>query len=411
MGKKIKISKVEKEDKPKSAMTTKKRAKILNKRKTNKKEISNELDNSNINPFNNELKISLYPDKKPRYEFERDPVKDLIDTDTLAHSFDINQELAGIYSNVPVLEGFYTAHTNHYPLRITPDDIWLLIVQAFSNHVNANYQELRKYFVDFNGKKELIIDDDNAYFFKDIKRENLEKFTEKIIEKLKEHLGKEIVDLLTPEFTTTTQDSVIICNLTIMCAFKKYFEYKMRTAGCGIPYIILEGTVEDYKKIKSKAAELSKYQFSWYIDRITPHIEKMIEAKEGKIDTKYFKNFIQKDEVTEYIPHSGRPEKSSVDEISGWFLSFFAYYNKVDEQGNFIQFNGNYIKVSKFSSLANQRLIVPFTITERLNNNKQHLMKFEVGFVGCDQNAKKEVFPVKGWIVSPSSKEERDSIF
>ena len=169
MGKKIKISKVEKEDKHKSAMTTKKRAKIVNKRKTNKKEISNKLDNSNINPFNNELKISLYPDKKPRYEFERDPVKDLIDTDTLAHSFDINQELAGIYSNVPVLEGFYTAHTNHYPLRITPDDIWLLIVQAFSNHVNANYQELRKYFVNFNGKKELIIDDDNAYFLKILK--------------------------------------------------------------------------------------------------------------------------------------------------------------------------------------------------------------------------------------------------
>ena len=37
-------------------------------------------------------------------------------------------------------------------------------------------------------------------------------------------------------------------------------------------------------------------------------------------------------------------------------------------------------------------------------------MKFEVGFVGCDQNAQKEVFPIKGWIVSPSSKEERDSI-
>ena len=411
MGKKIKISKVEKEDKPKNAMTTKKRAKIVNKRKTNKKEISNELDNSNINPFNNELKISLYPDKKPRYEFERDPVKDLIDTDTLAHSFDINQELAGIYSNVPVLEGFYTAHTNHYPLRITPDDIWLLIVQAFSNHVNANYQELRKYFVDFNGKKELIIDDDNAYFFKDIKRENLEKFTEKIIEKLKEHLGKEIVDLLTLEFTTTTQDSVIICNLTIMCAFKKYFEYKMRTAGCGIPYIILEGTAEDYKKIKSKAAELSKYQFSWYIDRITPHIEKMIEAKEGKIDIKFFKNIIQKDEVTELIPHSGRPKKSQVDEISGWFLSFFAYLNKEDKKGNYIQFDGDSIKVSKFSNLAKQMLIVPFTIIERLNKNKKHLLKFEVGFVGCDQNAQKEVFPIKGWIVSPSSKEERDSIF
>ena len=370
MGKKTKNSKVEKEDKPKSAMTTKKRAKIVNKKKTNKKENSNELDNTNINPFSNELKIILYPDKKPRYEFERDPVKELIDSDTLAYSFDINQELSDIDSNVPVLEGFYTAHTNHYPLRITPDDIWLLIVQAFSNHVNVNYKELRKYFVDFNGTKELIIDDNDAYFFKDIKKENLEKFIEKIIEKLKEHLGKEIVDLLTPEFTSTTQDSIIICNLTIMCVFKKYFEYKRRTAGCGIPYITLEGTAEDYKKIKSKAAKLSKYQFSWYIDRITPHIEKMIEAKEGKIDTQYFKNFIQKDEVIEYTPHSGRPKKSQVDKISGWFLSFFAYYNKVDEKGNFKQFDGDYIKVSKFSFLANQRLIVPFTINERLNKNK-----------------------------------------
>ena len=153
MVKKIKISKVEKEEKPKSVMTTKKRAKIV--KKTNKKEISNELDISNINPLSNELKINLYPNKKPRYEFYKNPVKKLINTDTLWHSFDINQKSAGIYSNAPILEGFFTPHTNHYPLRITPDDIWLLIIQAFINHINANYKEFRKYFVDFNGKKEL----------------------------------------------------------------------------------------------------------------------------------------------------------------------------------------------------------------------------------------------------------------
>ena len=366
MFKKNKISKITKEDKSKNVMTTKKRSKIVNKRKNNKKKNLNELDNSNINPFNNELKINLYPNKKPRYEFEREPVKELINEDTLGHSLNINEELAFLYSNVPVLEGFYTAHTNHYPLRITPDDIWLLIVQAFSNHVNANHKELKKFFVDFDGKKEIIIDDD-AINYKEIKRENLEKFTEKVIKKLEDFLGKEILDILTPEFTTTTYDSIIICKLTIMCAFKKYFEYKIRKAGCGIPYIILEGTTEDYKKIKSKAAQLSKYQFSWYIDRITPHIEEMIKAKEGKIDINYFKNIIQKDEVTEYIPHSGRPKESQVDEIYGWFLSFFAYLNKADEKGNFIQFNGEYIKVSHFSSLAKQMLIVPFTIIDNFN--------------------------------------------
>ena len=70
----------------------------------------------------------------------------------------------------------------------------------------------------------------------------------------------------------------------------------MDLCGCGIPYIILEGTAEDYKKIISKAKQLSKYVFDWYINRIIPHIEKMVAAKEGKIDVDYFKNMIQKRE-------------------------------------------------------------------------------------------------------------------
>ena len=91
----------------------------------------------------NELKIELYPEKEPRYNFEKQPVSSLLTKDILDHSLNKDQSLAYIHSNVPVLNGFYTAHTNHYPIRIKPDDIWLLIVQAFSNHVNANSEELR----------------------------------------------------------------------------------------------------------------------------------------------------------------------------------------------------------------------------------------------------------------------------
>ena len=54
-------------------------------------------------------------------------------------------------------------------------------------------------------------------------------------------------------------------------------------------------------------------------------------------------------------------------------------------------------------------LIVPFTIEDK-DNGKTHLMKYKVGFVGCEQNQKNEVFPVQGWLVSPSTKEERESI-
>ena len=47
------------------------------------------------------------------------------------------------------------------------------------------------------------------------------------------------------------------------------------------------------KIIISKAAKLKKYDFEWYIKRIIPDIQKMVEAKEGKIDVD-FNNFIQK---------------------------------------------------------------------------------------------------------------------
>ena len=308
------------------------------------------------------------------------------------------------------MEGFYIAHINHYPIRIKPDDIWLLIVQAFSNHVNANSEKLRKYFVNFDGKKELEVSYLGKNFFHN-KKKHLIDFSEQINNKMKEFLGEEILDILTPNFTTSNYDSSIICKLSIMGAFKKYFDYTMNICGCGIPYIILEGTSEDYKKIMSKAKELSKYQFEWYINRIIPHIQKMIDAKEGKIDIDFFKNIIQKKEIIEniYKPSGFKPTEAKVDYISGWFLSFFAYLNIKDYNGNIKTFTSDSIKVKNFKKLANQMLIVPFKMKIEIPSQVK-LMKYKVGFIGCDKNEKNEVYPVQGWIVSESTEEDRNSI-
>ena len=133
----------------------------------------------------------------------------------------------------------------------------------------------------------------------------------------------------------------------------------------------------------------------------------MVEAKEGKIDTNYFKDIIQKKEVTETKWGSSGMRKYEVkyDYISGWFLNFFAYC--ID--GRYIKFEKEMLKVEDFKTLANQMLIVPFTIEDEVHK-KTYEMKYKVGFVGCDQNENKQVFPIQGWIVSPSTKEERDSI-
>ena len=333
----------------------------------------------------NELKIELYPDREPRYDFPKEPLENIIPNGAIGYSFDKKEKLACIKYNTPVLNGFYKAHTNHYPIRIKPDDIWLLIVQAFSYHVNENAEKLRDMFVNFSGKKELVV----KYPISTIDEVNnkiLENFSEQINEQMKQYLGENVLNTLTPNFSTTTYDYTIVCKISIMGAFKKYFDYTMDLCGCGIPYLILEGTAEDYQKIISKAKELSKYEFEWYINKIIPHIEKMVEAKQGKIDVDYFKNMIQSKEVTE---HESGPSgiggyDYKVDHLSGWFLNFFSYIT--DGEGSYYPFKGDHLSVLDFKKLPNQRLTVPFKIIDV--NNNEYLMKYKVGFIGCNQNKK-----------------------
>ena len=371
----------------------------------NEKKIDEE--NLEITSNVNELKIELYPENKPRNTFDRESLNNLITEKTIAYSFDINKKLGFINTNVPLLNGFYQAHINHYPIRIKPDDIWLLIVQAFSNHVNTNSEKLRNYFVNFDGKKTLNV----TYKLPDISYINktlFENFPEKINDQLIEYVGKEILENLTPNFTTTNINSRIICKLSIMGAFKKYFDYEMDCCVCGNSYIILEGTSEDYIKIKKKAEYLKKYEFGWYIDRIIPIIEKMIDAKDGKIDVDFFKNIIKEEEMETYESHGciSPPSKVIKNFINGWLLKFFAYYDSGKK------FEKDSIKVKDFKDLANQLLIVPFKLIIRSSifKKKEYDMKYKVGFIGCDQNAKKEVFPVQGWLVSPITEKERDSL-
>ena len=105
-----------------------------------------------------ELKIELYPENKLLKELKTEPIKNIINKETLGHSFDMDENLSFLCYTVPSLSGFFYAYCNHYPIRIKPDDIWLLIVQCFSHHVNANSKELKKYFVNFEGKINLKVE-------------------------------------------------------------------------------------------------------------------------------------------------------------------------------------------------------------------------------------------------------------
>ena len=45
----------------------------------------------------------------------------------------------------------------HYPLRISPDIIWITILQGLAIHIDRNQESLRSKFVDFDGKEKITV--------------------------------------------------------------------------------------------------------------------------------------------------------------------------------------------------------------------------------------------------------------
>ena len=65
-----------------------------------------------------------------------------------------------------------------------------------------------------------------------------------------------------------------------MSAMKQYFTYKLLMGGCGISSITLEGSLEDWQKIKSKLEFLSTKALKWWTKHLIPIIDNIIKTKE-----------------------------------------------------------------------------------------------------------------------------------
>ena len=83
----------------------------------------------------------------------------------------------------PILKGYYRSYVNHMPVSVNPDILWMLIVQGFSRHIDQNAEKLRNKFVDFDGKKALIVNGDELTI-EEITREGWERTFKEFVEKI-----------------------------------------------------------------------------------------------------------------------------------------------------------------------------------------------------------------------------------
>ena len=277
--------------------------------------------------------------------------------------------------------GMYQAYADHRPFVLSPDMIWLLINQGFAQHVNANHESLRKYFVNFSGKESLIVQSN-----KKLKDPSLlwEEIFPQFTEQIRKEVGGNLVETLTCNFSTTTSLEKTVSEITIMETVKSYFEFITIMIVCGIPEITLEGTPQDWEKVLNKARGLKEYKLEWWISELEPLLEEFVKASKGQVDKSFWRNMFKYHSQKQY----GAPNI-----IDGWIVKFFPY-DKEGRRNNLKQLEGR-------NCLPDEIVKVDVKYQEVYTDAvKETPLEFWAGFIGLEQNSKNFALrPQIGWMV------------
>ena len=279
-----------------------------------------------------------------------------------------------------LVDAVHTAFDCHYPLVLSPDMIWLCIMQGLSIHVNENAEKLRSKFVSHQGKEKITVRRDD--FVKGQQNPWQEVFSE-FSAQIRGHIGVETHDLILPQFSTTDPVSKAVSEIVLMDAMKSYFGYTFDTC-CGFPEITLEGSPEDWRMLRKKAEQLAQFDLDWWIPSLLPILDQFVAASCGDVDQRFWSDIYKLNNA------SGGPY------CGGWILKLFPYLTrgrnpwiKKEPRGHF-----SGAKTNSFPSGLSR---VPF-VWEYVNT--EYKMHFVGGFVAVKQDPKSFALrPELGWAV------------
>lgn len=324
-----------------------------------------------------------------------------------------NKNLASAYDN-GFLATIHEAYAKHRPLVLSPDDVWLIICQGFGNHIVMNAAELETLVLKpgHTDKIEITIQD-LAQTNNDTWRQLIDSFSMGI----SHNAQKDIVELLTPTYSTTTPIITTAYQATLMDATKSYFEY-VGASGCGIPSITLTGTEADWQQIYDRIDQFNDYGLAFWTAELKPVLFEFLQAKKGNPNVEFWQS-IYKD-MSVY----------GVSAISGWVLKFYPYLRTVsvqaanDDEDEFYEFIESYkpnpfiygkkylLSTVDSGDLPKGIVDIDFVFHD-LNQTpaETHHLTLHAGFIGIEQQT--ETFAVKphiAWCITDQTDTEYERI-
>ncbi len=219
-----------------------------------------------------------------------------------------NLLVAGVSMN-PFLAAVHLAFDRHYPLILSPDAVWLCLIQGLALHVNANAERLRHHFVQHEGREKITIRRDD--FIKGSPDNTWAEVFDQFSAVIKNYIGDKH-QLIVADFSTTGLLERTVSEIVLMDALQQYFVFEVRTM-CGIPEIRLEGTVEDWKAIRQRVEKFAEFNLKWWIKPLIPILDQFVAAASGDIARNFWQSFYKLND------DSGGPF------TTGWINVLFPY--------------------------------------------------------------------------------------
>jgi len=279
-------------------------------------------------------------------------------------------------ANWGLVSSIVEAYNRHHELVLRPDDVWQAIITQFSFYVNANAEELRDCFVDFQGQKTLVV-----YMGGTLHTADYAAFANRMVD---ENITKNIKDpsvarWLIPDFSTTTAADRVAASVAVMSTLQAYFNYACCLC-CGIPKVTLLGTPADWRDLRARVDRLPNYDLSsghmvaWHA-LLVPVLDQFVLAAEGKPDIQFWDCVCSR--------HGGG---SGPSYLSGWVTVFACFTHKGTWQGSTRPSGGSWPMVD-FDKLPVGAVAVPVLVDDNGVQYDTQMLAGQFAYEACGDEA------------------------
>ena len=222
-------------------------------------------------------------------------------------------QLVSYVRSHPLIATLHTGFADHRAVCLSPDIIWLTILQGLAWHVNAHAGDLRRHFVRHEGNVKIRVRRDD--FIKGSPENPWPEVFSKFSAVIRKHIGA-AHSVIVADFSTTGAVERAASEVALLDAMQAYFHYEVVTR-CGLPAIELEGTVDDWREIARRAQVFRGWGLDWWIDELEPILDQFVTAADGSVDRPFW----------ESIYKWQGPAGSGAQYVTGWVLNLFPYLN------------------------------------------------------------------------------------